>query len=175
MKPPEEGRKPGSSEKSMDNFHLDHIMVFADAECSRVGWCKRGWVFFSPGPPFSPPLYPFSHQVPSPLVLTVSLSHISGAPSPVSQLSKHTIHSTLLYCTLATRYFRNIASLFRRHFLHSSLAPYFTKLGRRSWLWLVTDRLLRKTSGCEPTEIALMFWQLYLQQICHLVTTSILR
>lgn len=36
VKPPEEGRKPGSSEKSMDNFHLDHIMVFADAERSRV-------------------------------------------------------------------------------------------------------------------------------------------
>lgn len=134
MKPPEEGRKPGSSEKSMDNFHLDHIMVFADAERSRVGGVRGAGFSFLPALPSLLRSILFSHQVPSPLVLTVSLSHISGAPSPVSQLSKHTIHSTLLYCTLTTRYFRNIASLFRRHFLHSSLAPYFTELGRRSWL-----------------------------------------
>lgn len=153
------------------------------------GWCKRGRVFFPPLHPCSPPFYPFSHQVPSPLVLTGSLSHILGAPSPVSQLTQHTIRIYSLHPPL--KYF--LSSLFQKlplrffslnwslsssqwTFLRSALACYFTKLGKAptSWLWLVTDRLPRKTSGCGPREIALMFWQLYLRHafflICHLVT-----
>lgn len=48
---PQARRKPASSEKSKESFHLDHIMVFADAKCRRVALLREGPAFLSPTPP----------------------------------------------------------------------------------------------------------------------------
>lgn len=112
--------------------------------------------------------------------------------SPIPRLTNHPAH----YTHLSTPSSSNVPSLFAGLgtsspfllskpasplfsvlFLHSALGWYSTKLGKSptSWLWLVTDRLPRKTSGCGPREIALMFssylWSmLFFFLNCHLVT-----
>lgn len=106
MKPPKACRKPGSSEKSKDNFHLDHIRVFADAECRRVGVEKEGLSFLSPTPPmlfsvlslFSSGLLPAGFD-------RESESH---PRSPIPRLTNHPAH----YMHLSTPSSSNVHSLF---------------------------------------------------------------
>lgn len=63
---PKAERKPGSSETSMDSFHLDHIRDFLlTLSAEELRWYKRGRLFFSPLHPFSPQFFPFSDQVSS--------------------------------------------------------------------------------------------------------------
>lgn len=96
--------------------------------------------------------------------------------SPIPRLTTHPfIHSTLLSWTSLCPLFQKLPLRFFAHnlslpssqwtFACSALACYLTKLGNAptSWFRLVTDRLPRKTSGCGPGEIALMFWQLFLR------------
>lgn len=42
---------PRAGSQREESFHLDHIMVFADAECRRVGLLREGPAFLSPTPP----------------------------------------------------------------------------------------------------------------------------
>lgn len=62
--------------------------------------------------------------LPSPLVLTVSLSHIFGVPSPVSQLLKHTAH----ICTLRPPLLYSCFSLGQKHRFSFSRDIFFILL-----------------------------------------------
>ena len=103
---PPKGRQKvwGTVKKSIDSFHLDHIRVFADAECLESGWCKRGRVFSSPLHSGSPPLSPLSFSPPTPLTLTGSESHPKN-PIPSftgsKQRPRSSIHPSVHYFTLS--------------------------------------------------------------------------
>lgn len=105
-------------EKSIDNIHLDHIKVFANAERRRVGMVEEGLGFLSPTPPLLFSLLSFfPHRVSSLLVLTASLCHISEDPLPVSQSSQRTARMSSLHPP--PRYL--LALLFGLFFLSLSL------------------------------------------------------
>lgn len=94
VKTPKARRKPGSSEKSKDNFHLDHIRVFADAECRRVGVEKEGPSFLSPTPPL---LFSALSLFSSGLLPTGFDSESESHPrSPIPRLTSQPAHYTHL-------------------------------------------------------------------------------
>lgn len=103
------------------------------------GWCKRGWVFFSPGPPFSPPLYPFFSSGPLPAGFdSESESHLrSPIPRLTALEAHHTLHPPLLYTHYSL--FQKYCFSFQETFSSFFFSSLFHRAGKEE-LALISNR-----------------------------------